>query len=78
MDPHINKTLPNFLEVLGLDEEPMGLFYADDRPAEGFSPVPIDLPTREKEIKFFKTDELSFTVPFPCLAPCFTATANLS
>ena len=51
MDPHMLKMLPPFLEVLGLDEEPMGLFYSDKRPAEGFSPEPIDLPTREKELK---------------------------
>ena len=43
--------LPRFQEVLGLDEEPLGVFYTDDKPAEGFSPKPLDLPTREKEIK---------------------------
>ena len=51
MKGHILKSLPDFLAVLGLDEEPMGLFYADEKPAEGFSPKRIDLPTREKEIK---------------------------
>jgi hypothetical protein len=75
------KKLPEFLAVPGLDEEPMGIFYTDEKPPEGFSPKPNDLPTREKEmrneidwqqvfgefscVKFFKTDELSFTVPFP-------------
>ena len=43
--------LPQFLEKLGLDEEPMGVFYSDEKPADGFSPKPIDLPTREKEMK---------------------------
>jgi len=43
--------LGKFLEVLGLTEEPMGIFYTDKKPAEGFSPKPMDLPTREKEIK---------------------------
>jgi uncharacterized protein (DUF169 family) len=43
--------LPQFLERLGLDEEPMGVYYSDEKPADGFSPKPIDLPTREKEIK---------------------------
>ncbi|MCK4486993.1 MAG: DUF169 domain-containing protein [Desulfobacterales bacterium] len=43
------EALPRFLEVLGLDEEPMGIFYTDERPAGGFSPKPLDLPTREKE-----------------------------
>jgi uncharacterized protein (DUF169 family) len=27
----------------------MGLFYTDEKPVEGFSPKPMDLPTREKE-----------------------------
>lgn len=43
--------LGKFLEVLGLTEEPVGIFYTDKKPAEGFSPKPMDLPTREKEIK---------------------------
>ena len=42
--------LPAFLECLGLEEEPCCLFYTDEKPAEGFTPKPIDLPTREKEI----------------------------
>ena len=29
----------------------MGIFYTDEKPTEGFSPKPMDLPTREKEIK---------------------------
>ena len=41
--------LPKFLEILGYDEEPMGVFYTDQKPAEGFTPAPLDLPTREKE-----------------------------
>jgi uncharacterized protein (DUF169 family) len=51
MDQEILKSLPKFLEILGLDEEPMGIFYTDDKPADGFSPKPVDLPTREKEMK---------------------------
>jgi len=43
------EALPRFLEVLGLDEEPMGIFYTDERPAGGFSPKPLDLPTLTKE-----------------------------
>ncbi len=49
MDPNIMKSLPDFLEILGLDEEPMGLFFTDEAPVEGLSPKPISLPTREKE-----------------------------
>ena len=51
MNQKILKSLPDFLEVLGLDEEPMGIFYTDEKPADGFSPKPTDLPTHEKEIK---------------------------
>jgi hypothetical protein len=29
----------------------MGIFYAAEKPSEGFSPKPMDLPTREKEMK---------------------------
>ncbi len=29
----------------------MGIFYTDEKPADGFSPKPTDLPTHEKEIK---------------------------
>ena len=47
----IEQTMPRFLEVLGLDEDPMGIFYTDEKPAEGFSPKSIELPTREKEMK---------------------------
>ena len=51
MDSQIVKDLPKFLEVLRLDEEPMGIFYTDEQPAEGFSPKPMDMPTKEKEAK---------------------------
>ncbi len=40
-----------FLEVLGLTEEPVGIFFTDNKPAEGFSPKPMELPLREREIK---------------------------
>lgn len=41
--------LATFLDILGLDEEPMGIFYTDKKPDTGFSPKPADLPTRDKE-----------------------------
>lgn len=43
--------LPELLEALGLDEEPMGIFYTDNKPEDGFAPhETVDLlPTREKE-----------------------------
>lgn len=37
------------LDVLGLDEEPMGIFYSHRVPSEGTTPKPGNLPTREKE-----------------------------
>ncbi len=43
--------LPRFLERLGLDEEPMGVFYTDQEPDEGLSPAPLPLPSREREMK---------------------------
>ena len=51
MNPEMKTNLTRFLEILGLDEEPMGIFYTDEKPADGFSPKPMDLPTREKEKK---------------------------
>jgi hypothetical protein len=41
--------LSRFLDTLGLDEPPMGLFYTDTKPKKGFSPGPATLPTRERE-----------------------------
>lgn len=49
MDADVIKLLPDFSRTIGLDEEPLGLFYTDERPAGGFSPKPMELPTREKE-----------------------------
>ena len=43
--------LKTFLDILGLTEEPAGIFFTDAKPAEGFSPKPMALPTREKEMK---------------------------
>lgn len=37
MIAEIMKTLPQFLETLGLDEEPMGIFYTA-APASGANP----------------------------------------
>lgn len=51
MKEQIMHSLPQFLETVGLDEEPMGIFYTAEKPDNGFSPKPMDLPTREKEMK---------------------------
>ena len=45
MQQQILELLPRFREILGLDEDPMGIFYTDEKPAEGFSPKPLDLPS---------------------------------
>jgi uncharacterized protein (DUF169 family) len=51
MNRQMMENLPQFLEKLRLEEEPMGIFYTDEKPSEGFSPKPIDLPTRQKEME---------------------------
>lgn len=51
MDKQTLNSLPKLLETIGLDEEPMGIFYTDTKPVEGLSPEPMGLPTREKEMK---------------------------
>jgi uncharacterized protein (DUF169 family) len=43
--------LPTFLDAVGLDEPPMGIFFTDRKPATGFTPISMELPTREKEIR---------------------------
>ena len=41
----------DFLEALGLDEEPMGMYYTDVEPEEGISPKSLLLPTIEMEAR---------------------------
>ena len=60
MKQQILELLPRFREILGLDEDPMGTFYTDEKPAEGFTPKPLEMPTREKEIK----DEIDWQTIF--------------
>jgi len=55
-----HKDLKEFLDILGLKEEPVGIFHTDIKPAEGFSPKSMDLPTREKEIN----NEIDWQVTF--------------
>ena len=50
MTEHYQDNLERFLDVLGLNEQPVGIFFTDKEPIEGFSPKPLPLPTREKEI----------------------------
>jgi uncharacterized protein (DUF169 family) len=50
MGPYNPEKLRQLLAVVGIDEMPMGLFFTDQEPEEGFTPKPADLPTRDKEI----------------------------
>ena len=43
--------LGGLMKVLGLDEEPMGMFYTDEDPGEAFSPRLQQLPSVEMENK---------------------------
>ncbi|QJT08074.1 DUF169 domain-containing protein [Oceanidesulfovibrio marinus] len=49
MDSAIQSAIPDFLELLGLDEEPVGLFYTDKQPEDGSFPKQCETPTRERE-----------------------------
>jgi uncharacterized protein (DUF169 family) len=51
MEEKIKEGLSGFLEVLGLTEEPFGLFYTDQTPQGGFSPKAGSLPTAEAEAR---------------------------
>ena len=43
------KAITGLMDALGLDEEPMAMFFSDTEPAEGFSPKPQSLPTVDDE-----------------------------
>ncbi len=45
----IQAEVPGFLEILGLPEEPLGMFYAPVEPADGFSPQSAILPNVDLE-----------------------------
>jgi uncharacterized protein (DUF169 family) len=49
--PDILPEVKDFLEILGLTEEPLGLFYTPKEPVGGFAPQPSVLPTREMETR---------------------------
>ncbi len=44
-------SLLELLDVLGMDEEPMAVCFTNERPSSNLSPEPLDMPTREKELK---------------------------
>ncbi|ABQ26711.1 DUF169 domain-containing protein [Geotalea uraniireducens] len=49
MDSKIIERTTGLLEALGLEEEPLGIFYTESEPREGLSPKVGKLPTRERE-----------------------------
>ena len=51
MSENKGKNLEELLEILGRIEEPMGMFYTDLRPEEGFVPKPGRIPTVEEEAR---------------------------
>ncbi|MBM4326126.1 MAG: hypothetical protein FJ118_03090 [Deltaproteobacteria bacterium] len=51
MNPSDRSDLAGFLEALGYDEEPMGMFYTDREPARGYAPKPGRLPSVEVEAR---------------------------
>jgi len=51
MDSELNEALPPFLRILGMDEEPMGIYFSENNPPGSLSPGILDLPTREKEMQ---------------------------
>ncbi|MEW6664256.1 MAG: DUF169 domain-containing protein [Thermodesulfobacteriota bacterium] len=51
MKREIAGELPRFLDLLGLDEDPMGVLYTDEEPADGFTPPRAETPTREREMR---------------------------
>jgi uncharacterized protein (DUF169 family) len=55
-----------FLDALGLAEEPMGMYYTDHQPAQGFSPKSGVLPTTVDEAEG-KVDYGSLFADFSCV-----------
>ena len=48
---NLARNLPGFLSALGLEEDPMGIYYTDEKPEEGYTPKPAPLPSREREAR---------------------------
>jgi len=68
--PHMEgitrEQVQELLTRLGLDEEPLGIFYTDTEPKDGFTPEKLDLPTREKEMQN-KIDWQAVFAGFSCV-----------
>jgi len=66
MEGSNHEEMKKFLEVLGLREEPLGMYYTNQEPEEGFYPKPRKLPTAEEE-KEGKIDWGSVFEKFSCV-----------
>jgi len=60
------KSLAEFMEIVGLDEAPMGVFYTDQKPENGVSPKPQVPISREAEEKG-EVDWDSIMTKFACV-----------
>ncbi|MFP4031655.1 MAG: hypothetical protein ACLFRG_20240 [Desulfococcaceae bacterium] len=49
MNQRLKDKLPEFLDRLGLDDPPMGIYFTDTRPEDGLFPDPMPIPTKERE-----------------------------
>src|SRR5512136_1265967 len=61
-----NQAVKGFLDALGLDEEPMGMFYTDKQPAQGSSPQKRTIPSAQQEAKG-EVDFASLFEGFSCV-----------
>jgi len=43
MKPEILEKLPEFLETLGLSDEPVGIFFTETMPGNALTPAPLPL-----------------------------------
>ncbi len=51
MDKQLLQSVQPFMDLLGLTEEPLGVFFSDEKPDPGYGLKASELPTREKEMK---------------------------
>ena len=61
--------LKDFLEIVGISEEPFGVYYTAQEPKDGFTPKSRSLPTLEEE----KGDKINWGLVFEgfsCVMGC--------
>jgi uncharacterized protein (DUF169 family) len=66
MAENSTSALKDFLEIVGISEEPFGVYYTDQEPKDGFTPKSRSLPTIEGE-KGAKIDWGSVFEDFSCV-----------